>query len=372
MPPPDPILADEPLIGPAARRSLRRWGLVLVLLALVWSSLVFVDETEFVIVETFGRVSAVYDEVSEERSDRGLHFKWPWPVGIARRFDRRLQVFDPPGREMFTGDKKNVVVSSYLCWRIAPGNSEPFDQRPVVRYFRGLGDTTTAEARLDARLRSLIAGEFARIELASLLTAASAEAGPATTSPLRTLAERVLDQFRKRPDETDDLETRFGVRVVDLGIHRLNFPEGNRFAVYERMRTERERMAERYRATGRAEKARIESQAKRQSDEILARADAEAARIRGEGEAAALAILQKAWERDPEFYEFQRTLTAYSKILDKRTTLVLSTAGRLLRLLQEGPPEGATEKKPPVPVPLPDPPRASADNKTEAAARPSE
>ncbi len=98
-------------------------------------------------------------------------------------------------------------------------------------------------------------------------------------------------------------------------------------------------MAERYRATGRAEKARIESQAKRQADEILAKAEAEAARIRGEGEAEALAILHKAWERDPEFYEFQRTLSAYSKILDKRTTLVLSTAGKLLRVLQDGPPE---------------------------------
>jgi membrane protease subunit HflC len=319
---PDALLADEPLIGPAARRSMFRWGLALVAAALGWSCLVFVDETEFVIVETFGRVSAVYDEVSEEKSDRGLHFKWPWPVGMARRFDRRLQVFDPPGREMFTGDKKNIVVSSYLCWRIAPGAGEPFDQRPVVRYFRGLGDAATAEARLDARLRSLIAGEFARIELASLLTATSAEAGP------------------------DDLESRFGVKVVDLGIHRLNFPEGNRFAVYERMRTERERMAERYRATGRAEKARIESQAKRQADEILAKAEAEAARIRGEGEAEALAILHKAWERDPEFYEFQRTLSAYSKILDKRTTLVLSTAGKLLRVLQEGPPEAGRDKSP--------------------------
>jgi membrane protease subunit HflC len=247
---------------------------------------------------------------------------------------------------MFTGDKKNIVVSSYLCWRIAPGAGEPFDQRPVVRYFRGLGDAATAEARLDARLRSLIAGEFARIELASLLTATSAEAGPAASSPLRSLAERVREQFRKRADETDDLESRFGVRVVDLGIHRLNFPEGNRFAVYERMRTERERMAERYRATGRAEKARIESQAKRQADEILAKAEAEAARIRGEGEAEALAILHKAWERDPEFYEFQRTLAAYSKILDKRTTLVLSTAGKLLRVLQEGPPEAGRDKSP--------------------------
>ncbi len=106
---PDELLADEPLIGPAARRSIRRWGLALMLAALGWSCLVFVDETEFVIVETFGRVSAVYDEVSEEKSDRGLHFKWPWPVGMARRFDRRLQVFDPPGGKCSRATKRTSL-----------------------------------------------------------------------------------------------------------------------------------------------------------------------------------------------------------------------------------------------------------------------
>jgi membrane protease subunit HflC len=110
-------------------------------------------------------------------------------------------------------------------------------------------------------------------------------------------------------------------------------------AVYERMRTERERIAERYRSAGLAEKARIESQARLQSDELLARAEAEAEKTRGRGEAEAIQILNQAHARDPEFYEFQRTLATYSKVLSDRTTLVLSSGSRLFKLLTEGVPD---------------------------------
>src|SRR6185436_14828204 len=126
--------------------------------------------------------------------------------------------------------------------------------------------------------------------------------------------------------------------LVDLRIKRINLPEGNRQAVYERMRTERERIAERYRSAGLAERTRIESQARRQSDELLARADADAERIKGAGEAEAIRILNQAHAEDPEFYEFQRTLATYAKILNDRTTLVLSSGSRLFRLLIEGVP----------------------------------
>src|SRR5690242_17797277 len=96
-------------------------GILLVWVAL--TSVVFVDETEFVLVETLGKISRVYDQTDPETGDRGLHFKLPWPIATVRSFDRRQQLFDPPGREMFTRDRKNVTVSSYLCWKIAPAPS---------------------------------------------------------------------------------------------------------------------------------------------------------------------------------------------------------------------------------------------------------
>lgn len=308
------------------------------------TSVVFVDETEFVIVETLGRIVAVYDRTDQKTGDRGLHLKLPWPIGTVRRFDRRQQLFDPPGREMFTRDRKNVTVSSYVCWRIAdpPPGETPLGERPVVKFFRGLGSLSIAEARLDSRLRSTLATEFGRVELSDLLAVRESEAGPTGDSPLEVIAERALAGLQKT-DGADSLNERLGVELVDLRIKRINLPEGNRQAVYERMRTERERIAERYRSAGLAEKARIESQARRQSDELLARADADAERIKGTGEAEAIRILNQAHARDPEFYEFQRMLRTYAAILNDRTTLVLSSGSRLFRLLMEGVPEtGAT------------------------------
>jgi membrane protease subunit HflC len=325
------------------------WIVALIVLAVcVSTSVVFVDETEFVIVETLGRVAAVYDRAGERQNDRGLHLKLPWPVATVRRFDRRQQLFDPPGREIFTRDRKNITVSSYLCWRIADPPEAEFAlaERPVVKFFRGLGNVVTAEARLDARVRSALEVEFGRVELTDLLHVGSPDGGPAGESPLQTITDKALAELN-RPEGKEGLRDRLGIELVDLRVKRINLPEGNRLAVYERMRTERERIAERYRSAGLAEKARIESQARRQSDELLARADADAERIRGEGEAEAIHILNQAHARDPEFYEFQRTLATYTKVLSERTTLVLSSGSRLFKLLSEGVPNQAGREEAP-------------------------
>jgi membrane protease subunit HflC len=333
--------------GPDRRRGLGIVALALLLIC-VSTSVVFVDETEFVIVETLGRVGAVYDRAGDRQNDRGLHVKLPWPVATVRRFDRRQQLFDPPGREVFTRDRKNITVSSYLCWRIAdpPETEVSLAERPVVKFFRGLGNVATAEARLDARVRSALEVEFGRVELTDLLHVGSPDGGPAGESPLQTIAGKALAELN-RLDRNESLRDRLGIELVDLRVKRVNLPEGNRLAVYERMRTERERIAERYRSAGLAEKARIESQARRQSDELLARADADGERIRGEGEAEAIRILNQAHARDPEFYEFQRTLATYTKVLSERTTLVLSSGSRLFKLLTEGVPNPSGNEEPP-------------------------
>ncbi len=317
------------------------WPFALIALALVASSsVIFVDETEFVVVETLGQIAAVYDRTDALRNDRGLHFKLPWPVATVRRFDRRQQLFDPPGREIFTRDKKNITVSSYLCWKIAepPESDIPLDDRPVVRFFRGLGNHATAEARLNARVRSALEVELGQVELTELLHVGTPEGAPADDSPLKVIAEKALRKLKQQVGG-EGFRDRLGIDLVDLRIRRINLPEGNRLAVYERMRTERERIAERYRSAGLAEKSRIESHARLQAEELLSRADADAERIKGEGEAEAIRILNQAYAQDPEFYEFQRTLATYSKILSERTTLVMSSGSRLFKLLIDGVPD---------------------------------
>ncbi|MCY2962359.1 MAG: protease modulator HflC [Planctomycetota bacterium] len=344
-----PTSSDSPAVPPMANPlgGLLRWALIAILIAAAFSSVHFVDETELVIVERLGVIVAVYDRVSPEQSDRGLHLKLPWPISAVRRFDRRQLLFDPPAREMFTRDRKNVTVSSFLTWRIAESDATDsgFDERPVVKFYRRLGSRATAEARLDARVRAALSAEIGQSDLNTLLQVDGSDQGPRDAS-------LALSASYGQESPTESL----GIELVDLRIRRINLPEGNRIAVYERMRTERMRIAERYRSAGSAERARIESQAKRQSDELLARADADAERIRGEGEAEALAILNEAHALDPKLYEYQRTLSAYTQILNRQTTLVLSAGSRLFRVLREGPasvvssPAEAVDLQPAIPL----------------------
>ena len=316
------------------RRSFQ-WGWMVFTLAILAlpTMILFVDETEFVIVERLGRISAVYDQPSLT----GLHVKLPWPIESVRRFDRRLRMMTPAGREAFTRDRKNVTVEAYVCWKIAAGDNAPIAHRPVVKFFQGLGDVDLAEARIGTRLQSILTEQLGRSELSELLSVTDSEAGPVDhTSALNDISGRIRVEMQQREDEQQSIKERLGVEIVDVRIRRLNLPVGNMQAVYERMRSERQKIAEQYRSAGLAENRMIRSQADRQAGELLAQARADAERIRGEGEAAAIQILNRAHVKDPEFAEHLQTLDAYRQIMNDRTTLILSGSTRFLNLFMNG------------------------------------
>ena len=299
-------------------------------LAIAWltTCILFVDESEVVVVERLGTITAVLDQPDQ----RGLNFKLPWPIGTARRFDRRILLFDPPGREVFTRDRKNVTVDAYVCWKIAESPAtDSIDTRPAVRFFRSLGSSATAQARLETRVRSAFASRLAQVELSDLMAVTGSESQVASDVSLASLARDLLADVRQRSDEDQSVTDRLGIEVVDVRIKRINFPLGNQQAVFERMKSERQKIADAYRSAGLAQNTVIRSQADRQYAEIMSKADAEAERIRGEAEAEALAILNAAHARDPEFYRTMRTLDAYRDILNEKTTLVLSTSSSLLK-----------------------------------------
>lgn len=330
----------------ARSRKLWCWGLALLALALAPTCVVFVDETEFVLVQRFGKIVAVYDR----SEDKGPHAKWPWPMDSALRFDQRLRLYSPPGRELFTRDRKNLVVETYVGWRIAPpdiAESAEVNERPVVRFYRSLGQPDVADSRLASRLQAIVTSRIGRMELSDLIAARSSESGPDADSPLEQLAAELKQDLIQRPEEAASLRDQLGIEVVDVRIKRLNLPSGNLQAVYERMRSERQKMAERYRSAGLADSRAIRSQAERQATELLAQAGAEAERIQGQGEADALRILNEAHAEDPEFYEVLQAMEAYKQILSEQTTLVLSASNRLWKLLTDGPPSAPQPVVPP-------------------------
>lgn len=305
--------------------------------------ILFVDETENVIVERFGKITAIYDQTSQS----GLHAKLPWPIDVVRRFDRRLQLLSPPGREAFTRDRKNITVDAFLCWRVADGSPGPASDRPVVKFFQSVGSNEIAESRLTTRLQSILTEQIGRIELSDLLTASTSEAPPLDGKMmLEKVSDAIRHEFEQRADEATSLKDRLGIEIVDLRIRRINLPTGNMQAVFERMRSERQKIAERYRSAGLAESRVIRSQADKQAGELLARAHADAERIRGEGEAASILILNQAHAKDPEFAELLQTLEAYKQILNDRTTLVLSGSNNVFKLLFSGTPKSTIQ--PPI------------------------
>jgi membrane protease subunit HflC len=278
--------------------------------ALAIASLVVVDETEFVVMTSFGRIVGVY---GDQAGEAGPHLKAPWELPL--RVDRRVKVFDPPPREVITGDKRNLEVASYVVWRVAD---------PVV-FVRASASPELAEARLYERVSAITSDAIGRRELAVL----------ATTDPRRWALDELTSEVVSRvaPAARSEL----GVEVRDVRLRRFSHPLEVRPAVFDLIRSERRQVAAKLRAEGEARYVTITSAADATRDRILAEAEAEAERIRGNAEAEATRVLNEAHARDPKFFEFLRTLESYRSILDGQSTVVLSSSSPLLKLLAQGP-----------------------------------
>ena len=311
---------------------------------LAGSSCTFVDESEWVLVERLGQVVRVLDQPV----DRGLNWKLPWPIETVRPFDARTRIYDPPGGEMVTSDKKNITVDAYLCWRIATPDTASDDDsnwssRPLYRFFTALGNTETAQIRLSEHVLPALRTKLGETEFDQLVDVDSSQSGPEKIEAGRLVAipQAVRDELSQL------VHDRYGIALIDVRIKRLNFPQQNQVAVYERMKTERKKIAEQYRSDGLAENTKIKSQADLQYSQILANARREAELIRADADAESLSILNQAHRRDVEFYRFTRTLESYRRILNDRTTLVLSGSSELLKLLTRGVPATPSASSPP-------------------------
>lgn len=278
---------------------------IVVLLMLSYRSLFTVNEEEMVLVTQFGRPVAEYKEA-------GLRVKWFFQ-GLTR-IDKRLHLYNPRPSEYLTRDKKNLLVETYVIWQV---------QAPL-QYLRTVGDRSGAEMRLHDIVWSSVSADLGRTELSELV---ATDAEQVRLEPLMENLTRECDEISRQ---------RYGIRIASVDVKRINLPTQNRESVYARMRAERDRIAKKYRAEGEEEARKIRAEADRQAEELLSAAYKETEIIRGEADAKATRIYGRAYSRDPEFYQMVRTLEAYQRILDDKTTAVLSADSELLKLLTEG------------------------------------
>jgi membrane protease subunit HflC len=268
--------------------------LVMVILGLVTlsSSLFVVDERQKAVLLRLGQI---------EKADfePGIHFKTPFVTNV-RKFEAREMAMDAQPARYLTGEKKNVIVDSFIIWRIVD----------VATYYTSMGgDEERAALRLSAIIKDGLRAEFGRRTIQEVVS------GDRVTM--------VKDLLK----EANRIAAGFGISISNVRIKRIDLPSEVSTSVYTRMEAERERVAKELRSKGAEEAEKIRSDADRQRAVILAEARREAEEIRGQGDATATEIYADAFGQNEDFYSLYRRLTAYQNIFQGDDMLVIEPTG---------------------------------------------
>lgn len=232
----------------------------------------------------------------------GLHFKLPLIQNVVR-YDMRILEYDLPVEEIIAVDKKRMLVDSFTRFKIV----DPLE------FYKTVGTETSVRNRLNSNVISSLRRIVGRVTLEELLSEERS---------------KIMDDIRK---EVNNEASRFGIEIVDVRIRRADLPEANSQAIYERMMSERVREAKEFRAKGSEVAQKIRAEADKDKTVILAEATKKSEILRGQGESEAVNIYANAFEKDPDFYSFYRSMQAYGKVLgEDGTTMILSPDSEFL------------------------------------------
>lgn len=268
--------------------SLVIFGLIATLLFM--SCVFVVDQRQYAVVYSLGEIKQVIDKP-------GLHFKLPPPLQNVQYFDNRILTIDNPDVDRFiTSEKLNIQLDSFVKWRIT-------DLRAYIRSVQG--SERVATDRISRSLRDALNNEIAKLTVSEVISGDR---------------EKLLQNIRAKVNED---AKQIGTEIVDVRLKRVDFASEVVERVYERMRSERKRVANERRATGTAEGEKIRADADRQRQVILAEAYRDAQKLKGEGDAKAAAIYSDAFGQNPEFAGFYRSLEAYRASFKSRSDVLV-------------------------------------------------
>jgi modulator of FtsH protease HflC len=265
---------------------------LLIGVAVLASTLFVVDQRQFGVLYSFGQIKEVITEP-------GLRFKLPQPFQNVVFLDRRILTLDSPETgSIQTAEKKNLVVDWLVKWRIA-------DAKQFIRNNSGGANISTAEQRLTSVVQDALNSEVTKRTVKDVLS---------------TDRDKIMQGVQQRL--VDDAKT-FGIEIVDVRIKRVDFPASVADSVYQRMKSERQQVANELRSTGGAEGEKIRADADRQRDILVAEAYRDAQKVKGEGDAKASAIYAESFGRDPQFAQFYRSLDAYKASFSKKSDVLV-------------------------------------------------
>jgi len=261
---------------------------VLIVLALLASTLFVVDQRQFGVVYQLGQIQRVITEP-------GLNFKLPPPLQNVSYIDKRLLTLDSMDTEpVLTAEKQRVVIDWYVRWRITDPQA----------YIRNVGlDESAGATQLNRVVRNAFQEEINRRTVRELIS---------------TKRETLMADVKREVSEAVKGAKPWGIDIIDVRITRADYVESITESVYRRMQAERQRVANELRSTGAAEGERIRADADRQREVTVADAYRDAEKVRGEGDAQANRIYGEAFGRDPQFAEFYRSLDAYKASIGKK------------------------------------------------------
>jgi membrane protease subunit HflC len=298
---------------------------VAILLILAFSSVYTLSETEQAVLTVFGKPAG--DAVNTP----GLHFKIPF-IQVVNRFDKRWLEFDGDPNQIPTRDKKYLWIETYARWRI----SDP------LRFYQAVQDERGAQSRLDDIVDGETRNAVASFDVIELVRSSNrafdateelsgVEEGTEVDAQVVTGRSKIAAVILAKAAA---ITPQFGVELVDVRFKRINYVESVQTKVFERMISERKRIAEKSRSEGAGRAAEIRGQKERDLLAASSEGYKKAQLLKGAADAKATSIFARAYERDADFYAFLKSLETLEKTIDEKSVLVLSTESELLKYLK--------------------------------------
>jgi len=289
---------------------------VLVIVLFLSGAVYIVDETKQAVITQFGQ------PVGEPITSAGMHFKTPF-IQHARYFEKRLMGWDGDPNQIPTMDKRYIWMDTTARWRISD----------ALKFLQSVGTESSAHGRLDDIVNSATRDAITSHLLVEVIrnsnrifeTKEVAEDVFVTEEAIEKIKAGRQALARQILDKAKVLAPQYGIDLVDVRIKRINYVEAVRRKVYERMIAERKRAAEMYRSEGQGKTAEIEGQMGKELKQITSEAYRTAQGIRGKADAQTTKIYAEAYNRDPAFYAFMKTLETYRKTIDESSSIILTT-----------------------------------------------
>lgn len=265
-----------------------------------------VNEQEYAIITQFGKPVRIVEEA-------GLYFKLPGFLQKINRVDKFVKNFTTQPIQLLLGDKNPVILTCYVCWQI----EDP------LSFFESLSTNLIAAQKLGDMVNSQLGGVLGDYTIDNIINTQT------EMVKLEEIENKIIENANKNTRES------YGIKIVSLGFRRILYPSIVADSVYERMQAEREKEAKKFRAEGKEEASKIQASTDKKVAEILADAYKQAEIIKGEGDKRAMEVYADAYSKNPDFFEYSKSLETYCDILKNNSTVILSTDSDLFKFLTQ-------------------------------------